>query len=176
MGFKEEKRSEWTNQWWYAAYQSTTLKNIGTADSSDSDSSDSDTENIKKRKRKHGLHSVPTDEELFEALGGARFGMRAQSSQTGKIRRAEELFEAKMKSGETYVQSHERIEKQKAQDAATAQKKGKKGKKAKKRRREPTTGDDEKWNEDKSIKITDEDKKKKLKKEAKKKKKAERAE
>jgi hypothetical protein len=95
VGFKESKCSEWTDQWWYSAYQSSQLKNIG-ASSSDSDSSDSETEESRQRKhrRKHSLHSVPTDEELFQALGGARFGMRAQSSQTGKIKRSEEMFES----------------------------------------------------------------------------------
>ena len=43
----------------------------------------------KKRKRRKTEY---TDEELFAATGGARFGMRAQSRQTGKWNRAEDAI------------------------------------------------------------------------------------
>jgi Pin2-interacting protein X1 len=42
----------------------------------------------KKKKKKRKLEY--TDEELFEATGGARFGMRAQTQQKGKWNRAED--------------------------------------------------------------------------------------
>ena len=42
----------------------------------------------KKKKRKLEY----TDEELFEATGGARFGMRAQTQQRGKWNRAEDAI------------------------------------------------------------------------------------
>lgn len=43
----------------------------------------------KKSKDKKEKKRVYTDEELFEATGGARFGMRAQTQQHGKWKRAE---------------------------------------------------------------------------------------
>lgn len=52
-------------------------------DIDEDDDDDDDDEKPKKKKR------VYTDEELFEATGGARFGMRAQTQQHGKWKRAE---------------------------------------------------------------------------------------
>lgn len=43
----------------------------------------------KKKKESKKKKKIYTDEELFEATGGARFGMRAQSRQDAKWRRAE---------------------------------------------------------------------------------------
>ena len=42
-----------------------------------------------KKKKKEKSKKIYTDQELFEATGGARFGMRAQSRQTGKWQRTE---------------------------------------------------------------------------------------
>ena len=60
----------------------------------ESDDENGDERKLKKRKKekkkkKEKVKTFYTDEELFEATGGARFGMRAQRRQHGKWARAE---------------------------------------------------------------------------------------
>lgn len=68
-------------EWWHDAF-SAGLKNVHK------------TKINKKRARKDGENSsvsndAPTFEQLFEATGGARLGMRARASQKGKLLRTE---------------------------------------------------------------------------------------
>jgi Pin2-interacting protein X1 len=55
-------------------------------DSDDDDDDDDDDRNKRSNKKRKLIY---TDEELFKATGGARFGMRAQTQQKGKWGRAE---------------------------------------------------------------------------------------
>ncbi len=58
----------------------------------------------KKKKRKRDAKRHFTNEELFEETGGARFGMRAQSKQTGKWARAEAVNEEEETLAKTSVE------------------------------------------------------------------------
>jgi Pin2-interacting protein X1 len=70
--------------WWKHSVGDTLAKLAASKNSSSS-------KKKKKNKKRDGTEKkrVYTDEELFEATGGARFGMRAQTQQHGKWKRAE---------------------------------------------------------------------------------------
>lgn len=83
------------NEWWKNSVGDT-LARLGSKKSKKKSSK-------KEKKEKKKTKRIYTDEELFEATGGARFGMRAQTQQHGKWKRAEagiseqEVEEAKNK-------------------------------------------------------------------------------
>jgi len=86
-------------QWWKSSVGNTLAKLAAAKkkkkenrkrkkNSSDNDDNEDKKKKKKKKTKKRKLEY--TDEELFEATGGARFGMRAQTQQKGKWNRAEE--------------------------------------------------------------------------------------
>lgn len=85
-----------TGDLWFKTSVSQTLAKLAAAKKSKK------SKKSKKEKKKRKLDY--TDEELFEATGGARFGMRAQTQQKGKWNRAEDAItkdeekEAKLKT------------------------------------------------------------------------------
>ena len=74
------------DQWWKSSVGNT-LARLAAAKKQKKSKKDKK-ESKKKKKRKLEY----TDEELFEATGGARFGMRAQTQQKGKWNRAEDAI------------------------------------------------------------------------------------
>eukprot|EP00536_Pseudo-nitzschia_multiseries_P008904 jgi/Psemu1/257671/estExt_Genewise1Plus.C_2360014 len=75
------------DQWWKSSKSK--RKSRG-GDGSDDGSDDDDNSKTKKKNKNKKRKLEYTDEELFEATGGARFGMRAQTQQKGKWNRAED--------------------------------------------------------------------------------------
>lgn len=75
VGLGHSDVSQDTNQWWKDSL-SDTLSKLGS-----------------KKKKKKRKQKEYTDEELFEATGGARFGMRAQRRATAKWARTESQTE-----------------------------------------------------------------------------------
>lgn len=75
------------NSWWMQG-----MGNILTKLSTTDDSSSNNKKKKKKKKKGNAESSklmMPTDQQLWEATGGARFGMRAQRRQVGKWARTE---------------------------------------------------------------------------------------
>jgi hypothetical protein len=109
--------------------------------------------NKKKSKKNKKRKKTFTDEELFEATGGSRFGMRAQAPQKGKWQRAETIVDEEEQKAKDSVEwngmttpkiilSEPKKKKRKieAEDETEEKKKGKedkkKGKEEKKKRKE----------------------------------------
>ncbi len=79
------------NDWWKNSVGDTLAK-LAAAKSKTKKKKDK--KNNNKEKEKETKTKVYTDEELFEATGGARFGMRAQTQQHAKWKRAESNISA----------------------------------------------------------------------------------
>ena len=79
LGQEKELANEMSNSWWKDNVSST-LERLQNKTKKRKDS---------KKKKKKKIKRDYTDEELFEATGGARFGMRAQRRAEGKWKRAE---------------------------------------------------------------------------------------
>lgn len=74
------------DQWWKSSVGNTLARLAAAKKQKKSKKSKKEEKKKKKRKLEY------TDEELFEATGGARFGMRAQTQQKGKWNRAEDAI------------------------------------------------------------------------------------
>ena len=74
------------DQWWKSSVGNTLARLAAAKKQKKSKKSKKEEKKKKKRKLEY------TDEELFEATGGARFGMRAQTQQRGKWNRAEDAI------------------------------------------------------------------------------------
>ena len=74
------------DQWWKSSVGNTLARLAAAKKQKKSKKSKKEEKKKKKRKLEY------TDEELFEATGGARFGMRAQTQQMGKWNRAEDAI------------------------------------------------------------------------------------
>ena len=96
IGMEKVKIEQASQNWWQNSMGDTLAKL--------NSSNESLKQKKKKKKRKRDAKRHFTDEELFEATGGARFGMRAQSKQTGKWARAEAINEEEETLAKTSVE------------------------------------------------------------------------
>ena len=96
IGMEKVKIEQASQNWWQNSMGDTLAKL--------NSSNESLKKKKKKKKRKRDAKRHFTDEELFEATGGARFGMRAQSKQTGKWARAEAINEEEETLAKTSVE------------------------------------------------------------------------
>jgi len=83
LGQEKELANEMSNTWWKDNVSST-LERLQNNNSNKKKKKKKKDSSSSKKTKKHY-----TDEELFEATGGARFGMRAQRRAEGKWKRAE---------------------------------------------------------------------------------------
>ena len=78
-----------THDWWKDSLEATLSKLSSGDDKKKKKKKSKKSKKDKKESGKKRKKTSYTDEELFEATGGARFGMRAQAPQRGKWQRAE---------------------------------------------------------------------------------------
>jgi Pin2-interacting protein X1 len=77
-----------THDWWKNSLEAT-LSQLSALNNPSSSSKKKDKKKKKDKTKKEKKLKIYTDEELFAATGGARFGMRAQAPQRAKFQRAE---------------------------------------------------------------------------------------
>ena len=89
IGHEKVKVEQASSHWWQGAVNDTLAKLNQSGTSSSNKKSKKKKSKKKSKKSKVVEIKTYTDEELFIATGGARFGMRAQRKQEGKWARAE---------------------------------------------------------------------------------------
>jgi len=93
LGQEKVKIAEASNQWWSASLNDTLLKlqlkNQQAKEKKEKKSKSKSKKRKKEKKKSEIVMRQYTDDELFEATGGARFGMRAQRRAEGKWSRTE---------------------------------------------------------------------------------------
>jgi len=91
IGHEKVKVEQASTNWWQGAVNDTLAKlnQSGSSSSSKKSKKSKKDKSRKKKSKKVAQIKTYTDEELFVATGGARFGMRAQRKQEGKWARAE---------------------------------------------------------------------------------------
>lgn len=90
---KEETTQE-SAEWWHQEFHKNSIKFIEKSSKKKKKKQKEDAKESKKRKRdkcevEDKTLVIPSFDDLFKATGGVRLGMRARTSQIGKIRRTE---------------------------------------------------------------------------------------